>query len=47
MSEDYGSSFSDISDRFKLANGDNAVIARYYHHPRSNCRYVFTDTVHK
>ncbi len=24
-----------------------AVIARYYHHPKINCRYVFTDTVNK
>ncbi len=47
MSEDYGTSFKDISDRFKLLNGQNAVIARYYHHSRSNCRYVFADTVNK
>ncbi len=47
MSEDYGTNFADISSRFKLESGANAVIARYYHHPRSSCRYVFADTINQ
>ena len=35
------------SNLFKLENDNNAVIAKFYHHPQSNCHYVFTDTVHK
>ncbi len=42
MSVDYGTTFDDISDRFKLKNGDTAVIGKFYHHPMSNCHYVFT-----
>ncbi len=50
LSKDYGKSFTDVSDRFKLEsdnNGDasNAIIAKFYHHPKSFCHYVFADTV--
>lgn len=45
---DYGTSFSDISQRFTLDDGiSEATIAKFYHHPESNCHYVFADTVNK
>lgn len=48
-SDDYGTTFADVSDRFVLADGTGrrAVIARYYHHPKSACHYVFADTVNR
>ncbi|WP_233530805.1 hypothetical protein, partial [Gelidibacter salicanalis] len=39
--------FSDISEEFKLEDGQLATLARFYYHPMSNCHYVFTDTVHR
>lgn len=48
ISNDYGSSFVEITHLFKL-NDDktNATIAKFYHHPKSNCHYVFTDTINQ
>eukprot|EP00095_Tigriopus_kingsejongensis_P005304 maker-scaffold337_size202799-snap-gene-0.21 protein:Tk05304 transcript:maker-scaffold337_size202799-snap-gene-0.21-mRNA-1 annotation:"sortilin-related receptor" len=46
-STDYGFTFSDISEEFKLEDGQLATLARFYYHPMSNCHYVFTDTVHR
>ena len=47
LSKDYGKTFKDISAKFVLADGKNATIDRFYHHDKSNCHYIFTDTVHK
>lgn len=47
-SDDYGKTFADISGRLTLEDGrTNATIAKFYHHPESNCQYVFTDTVNR
>ncbi|TRY76952.1 hypothetical protein TCAL_09210 [Tigriopus californicus] len=46
-STDYGTSFQDISSKFQLKDGELATVSKFYHHPMSNCHYVFTDTVHK
>ena len=47
ISKDYGKTFTESSHLFKLDTGENAVIAKFYHHPQSNCHYVFADTIHK
>ena len=47
ISRDYGKTFEDKSDLFQIQDGVNAVIAKFYHHPQSNCHYVFTDTVNR
>lgn len=52
MSKDYGKTFNDISDRFQLqdtksSNKTNALIVKFYHHPKSNCHYVFADVINK
>ena len=45
-STDYGETFVDISSTLRLKNGaageESAVISKFYHHPESNCHYVFT-----
>jgi hypothetical protein len=46
-SDDYGLSYSDISAKFLLDNGNQAVINKFYHHDKTNCRYVFADVVNK
>ena len=47
ISRDYGKTFTESSHLFKLDTGKDAVIAKFYHHPQSNCHYVFADTIHK
>ena len=48
LSNDYGKTFVDVSGRLKLEDGrTNATIAKFYHHPKTNCRYIFTDTVNR
>ena len=39
MSKDYGKTFNDISERFQLqdtksSNNTNALIVKFYHHPK-------------
>ena len=34
MSVDYGKTFQDISHRFKVDNNTNALIVKFYHHPK-------------
>ena len=46
-SDNYGLSYTDISSRFLLDNGERAVINKFYHHPKTNCRYVFTDILNR
>lgn len=46
-SDDYGLTFTDISSKFQLEDGSNAVINKFYHHPKSICRYVFADIVNR
>ena len=46
ISHDYGTSFTDISHKFPLANKTLATINKFFHHPLDNCYYVFTDTKH-
>ena len=46
-SEDYGLTYKDISSKFKLDNGELAVINKFYHHPKAFCRYVFTDIINR
>ena len=46
-SEDYGLTYTDISSKFKLDNGELAVINKFYHHPKAFCRYVFTDIINR
>ena len=46
ISKDYGKNFKESSHLFKLETDENAVIAKFYHHPQSNCHYVFADTIH-
>ena len=44
-STNYGETFVDISSTLKLNSEDGektAVISKFYHHPESNCHYVFT-----
>ena len=47
ISTDYGKTFKDVSDRFKLPNGKTAVLEKFYNHPESPCYYVVTDTLAK
>jgi hypothetical protein len=47
ISRDYGKTFQDVSNRFKLPNGNNAVLEKFYNHPESPCYYVVTDTREK
>jgi hypothetical protein len=48
ISKDYGKTFTEVSHFFQLEDGlTNATIAKFYHHPNSNCHYVFTDTINK
>ena len=47
ISRNYGKTFEESSNLFKLNNGENAVISKFYHHPQSNCHYVFADTLNK
>ncbi len=55
ISEDYGTTFNDISDKFKIpavdgseGNSQLAIIAKFYHHPDNGvCHYVFTDIINK
>ena len=49
VSNDYGKTFDDFSDKFRLNDEDGgkpAVIRAFFHHPKSNCRYVFVDVMH-
>lgn len=47
ISKDYGTTFVDVSNRFKLENKQLATINKFFHHPINNCYYVFTDILHK
>ena len=47
ISKDYGTTFLDVSSKFKLGNNKNATINKFFHHPINNCYYVFTDILHK
>jgi len=47
ISRDYGTTFVDISQKFKLENNNLATINKFFHHPINNCYYVFTDILHK
>ena len=49
ISEDYGSTFTDISSKFLLKKDEEtqATINKFFHHPHDNCYYVFTDTGHR
>ena len=47
ISRDYGKTFQEKSELFKTEQNKNAVIAKFYHHPQSNCHYVFADTVNR
>jgi len=47
ISKDYGTTFLDVSSKFKLRNNKNATINKFFHHPINNCYYVFTDILHK
>lgn len=46
VSDDYGTSFTDISSKFSLPDKTVATINKFFHHPAVNCYYVFTDTKH-
>ncbi|XP_051965527.1 sortilin-related receptor-like [Xyrauchen texanus] len=48
VSYDYGTTFTHISERFKLSGdkeGKKQVISQFYHSPADNKRYLFTDTI--
>jgi len=47
ISKDYGTTFEDVSSKFKLENSKLATINKFFHHPINNCYYVFTDILHK
>merc|ERR1712214_54205 len=51
MSLDYGKTFTKISKKFQIENGKNnltnALIAKFYHHPKDKCHYVFADEINK
>ena len=54
ISRDYGKTFHEKSELFQVSTNaedgktsTNAVIAKFYHHPQSNCHYVFADTVNR
>ena len=47
ISRDYGKNFQDVSNMFKLPNGNKAVLEKFYNHPESPCNYVVTDTREK
>ena len=44
ISRDYGKTFEDVSDNFKV-DGKTAVLEKFYNHPESPCHYVVTDTL--
>ena len=33
---DYGKTFTDISKKFQMEDGTNALIAKFYHHPKAS-----------
>ncbi|XP_052472847.1 sortilin-related receptor [Carassius gibelio] len=47
VSYDYGTTFTHMSEKFKLSEdqeGKKQVISQFYHSPADNKRYLFTDT---
>ena len=36
---DYGKSFTDISKKFQMEDGTNALIAKFYHHPKASISF--------
>ncbi|XP_073673926.1 sortilin-related receptor [Garra rufa] len=47
VSYDYGTTFTHVSEKFKLSGdleGKKQVISQFYHSPADNKRYLFTDT---
>uniref|UniRef100_A0A673K6R7 Sortilin-related receptor n=1 Tax=Sinocyclocheilus rhinocerous TaxID=307959 RepID=A0A673K6R7_9TELE len=47
VSYDYGTTFTQVSEKFKLSGdqkGKKQVISQFYHSPADNKRYLFTDT---
>ncbi|XP_048015876.1 sortilin-related receptor [Megalobrama amblycephala] len=47
VSYDYGTTFTDVSEKFLLSGdreGKKQVISQFYHSPADNKRYLFTDT---
>ncbi|XDV32386.1 hypothetical protein PO909_003231 [Leuciscus waleckii] len=47
VSYDYGTTFTDVSEKFQMSGdqeGKKQVISQFYHSPADNKRYLFTDT---
>ena len=39
---DYGKTFTDISKKFLMEDGTNALIAKFYHHPKASISFINT-----
>ena len=37
---DYGKTFTDISKKFQMEDGTNALIAKFYHHPKASISFI-------
>ena len=37
---DYGKTFTDISKKFLMEDGTNALIAKFYHHPKASISFI-------
>lgn len=45
ISEDYGSTYKNISHKFQLDNGQQAIISTFYNNKVFHSRFVFTDVL--
>jgi hypothetical protein len=46
ISYDYGDSYNNKTDLFKLSNGSYAILEKFYNHPKYNTHFVFADVTH-
>ncbi|XP_044750079.1 sortilin-related receptor-like [Coccinella septempunctata] len=47
ISYDYGDTYVEKVDEFKLADGNLSTLEKFYNHPRYNTHFVFADVKHK
>ncbi|XP_045481036.1 sortilin-related receptor-like isoform X2 [Harmonia axyridis] len=47
ISYDYGDTYEEKIDQFKLKNREVSTLDKFYNHPRYNTHFIFTDTKHK
>lgn len=47
ISYDYGDTYLNKTDKFKLSSGEYATVEKFYNHPKYNTHFVFTDINNK